>query len=427
MKNQMLFFAFVVGSVAAILFYSSHKAPPANNYDVYQYIKDCKSELGIENQLPVLSCLDGNPLPIYVDNEEIKENNWESLLSTEKKCDNPHWLGGDMGCWTYSHLQVRKLDHDNIMVLNCRQKGSQAEKYWYRHTLSNLGMNQEQRKKQFEKSPTALKKEAYYLYNTFNDIGIILRNIKSGKSCYVTQYGEAVVGFLPPLDRPLPPKNDYLNAYSTEQARPPSNFPQELWYRDANQAFKSPEFTAKAGCVACHNAHGFKYSPYINSKNGLPDIRTMANLPFLAIGEPFIQYFYSAKILQVTTEPIDGEDQLCTRCHKMTTKGTCGYMLESATDHPEAPLSSWLTDSSRHNWMPPIKVDFAMLKKHIAAMKCCCDNPHSLGCKTRKFGPTIADLPKGFENNEGWEKGQEPGLCAAVEKSLQWNGVNVSN
>lgn len=393
----------------------------STGYDVYQYVKECKSELGIEGALPQLSCLDGTQVPIYVDQEEIKEDNWERLLSFDKRCDNPHWLGGDMGCWTYSHLQVRKLDDENVLVLNCRQKGNQSEKNWFRQTKSNLGMNQQQRKAEYLNASIVEKKESYYLYNTFNDIGIILRNTKTGKSCYITQYGAAVVGFLPPLDEPLPSQEEFLKRFKPEQARPPEDFPQELWYRDANQAFKSPEETASAGCVACHNAHGFKYSPYINSKHGLPDIYSMAKLPFLAVGEPFKNFFNEKEILQVTTEPIDGEEQLCTSCHKMTTSGTCGYSIDIATDHPNPVLGSWLTNSSRNSWMPPMTVNHALVKKHVAAMKCCCANPRSKGCKIRKFGPTKADLPEGFAEGKGWVNGEESSLCESVIESYQWN------
>ena len=398
---------------------------PATSYDVYQHAAACKAELGIQKPLPTLSCLDGTPVPIYVDNEEIQQDNWEQL-SEDKRCDNPHWLGGDMGCWTYSHMQVLQLDQDNVMVLNCRQKGNQLQKNWFRKTLTNLGMNQEQRKARYLKAQGPAKTEMYYLYNTFNDIGIILRNTRSGKSCYFTQYGEAVVGFLPPLDAPLPSKEQFLASFNKEQARPPKDFPQALWYRDANQAFKSPAFTATSGCVACHNAHGFKYSPYINSTQGLPEVTAMAKLPFLAVGQPFIDYFNAAKILQVNTDNIDGEPQLCTRCHSMTTSGTCGYIFDSATDHPGVVLGSWLTLSSRHNsWMPPIKVDPALMKKHVAAMQCCCANPQSQGCQTRKFGPTVADLPAGFYEGKGWMAGQEPGLCEGVIHSAQWNAEQL--
>jgi hypothetical protein len=410
----------VVLGLLSLFFLLEPIVPSSPDYDVYQHVQACKAELGIQQKLPVLSCLDGKQVPIFVDQQEIKQANWD-MLSNAKRCDNPHWLGGDMGCWTYSHLQVLKLDTDNIMVLNCRQKGNQLEKNWFRKTKANLGMDQSERKAQYENAPIAEKKEFYYLYNTFNDIGVILRNIKTGKSCYLTQYGEAVSGFLPPLDEPLPPKQEYLARYKPEQAKPPTDFPEALWYRDANQAFKSPAFTAEAGCVACHNPHGVKYSPYINSKQGLPDIVSMSKLPFLPVGKPFIDYFNKHDILQVTTDPIDGVNQLCTQCHNMTTSGTCGYSIDIATDHPTTTLGSWLTTSSRNSWMPPIHVDPALVKKHVAAMKCCCENPHSLGCKTRKFGPTLADLPDGFAEGKGWIDGQEASLCNSIEKSVQWN------
>ncbi len=392
----------------------------SSDYDVYQYVQECKAELGISSELPQLSCLDGQQIPIYVDKLEIQSENWKEL-SKEKKCDNPHWLGGDMGCWTYSHLQVLQLDAENIMLLNCRQKGNQLNKNWFRHTKTNLGMNKQQRKKQYEKASRAKKKELYYLYNTFNDIGVILRNIKTGKSCYLTQYGDAVAGFLPPLDKPLPDKVDFLKEFSAEQARPPHNFPLELWYRDANKAFKSPGFTADAGCIDCHNAHGFKYSPYINSKHGIPPISDMSKLPMLLVGKPFKKHFRKANYLQVTTAPIDGKKQLCTSCHNITTMGTCGSSIEYATGHPNTILHTWLTTGSSFSWMPPINMDLAMVKKHVAAMKCCCNNPSSKGCKTRQFGPTKADLPKGFKDGEGWVNGNESNLCQAILNSAQWN------
>lgn len=413
----------VIGAISLLfyLFIVSEQKPglTATGYDVYKYVSECKAELGIERQLPVISCLDGTQVPIYVDQQIIEKNNWK-LLSGSKKCDNPHWLGGAQGCWTYSHLQVINLDQQNIMLVNCRQKGNPQEKHWFRKTIANLGMNQAERKEQYENANINEKKELYYLYNTFNDIGIVLRNTVSGKSCYLTQYGDAVAGFLPPLDAPLPKKSEYLKAYTSTQARPPDNFPQELWYRDANKAFKSPEFTASAGCVACHNAHGIKYSPHINSKQGLPDIRAMAKLPFLPVGAPFKEYFYSRNIRQVTTEPIDGVDQLCTQCHNMTTVGTCGNSINFATNHPDTTLSAWLTNSSRNSWMPPIQVDLALFKKHVAAMNCCCEYPDSQGCKVRKFGPDVTDLPNGFAEGKGWIDGQKPGLCKGLIDNMQW-------
>lgn len=420
-KTALTLILFATTAFGVLMFFQSDTAKlnKYNDYDVYQYVQECKAELGITQPLPALSCLDGKQVPIYVDNQEIKQDNW-NLLSIGKKCDNPHWLGGDHGCWTYSHFQVLNLENDNVMVVNCRQKGNQSEKNWFRQTRTNLGMDQTQRKEAYENAPLAEKKELYYLYNTFNDLGIILRNTKTGKSCYLTQYGEAVTGFLPPLDAPLPPKAEFLKKFNPQQARPPENFPESLWYRDANKAFRSPAFTAAAGCVSCHNAHGFKYSPYINSKQGLPDVRKMAPLPFLAVGQPFKDFFYEHNFLQVTTDPIDGKEQLCTSCHKMTTSGTCGYIIDLATNHPNSTLSAWLTNSSRNNWMPPEAVDTALYKKHVAAMKCCCENPKAQGCKVRTFGPTLADLPDGFSENKGWHEGQEPGLCKATMESNQW-------
>jgi hypothetical protein len=75
--------------------------------------------------------------------------------------------------------------------------------------------------------------------------------------------------------------------------------------------------------------------------------------------------------------------------------------------------------------MPPEDVDDNLFKKHVAAMKCCCENPKSKGCRTRKFGPTLEDLPQNFNLGQGWIDGTEDALCEAVTKSSQWNGFNA--
>ncbi len=409
MKKFVLFLSIMIAVFSFVTF--QDKVPRESlDYDIYQYVRECKAELGIDRSLPRVSCLDGKQVPIFVNQQEIQEKNWPRL-SRAKKCDNPHWLGGDMGCWTYSHLQVVNLDDENVMVVNCRQKGGQDKKNWYRDSRSNLGMNQEQRKSQFEKTDGPKKTELYYLYNTFNDLGIIFRNIKTGKSCYLTQYGDSFSGFLPPLDRPLPEKSEFFKGFKPEQARPPKDFPEKLWYRDANQAFKSPQKTAAAGCINCHNAHGFKYSPYINSTHGLPSIYGMVELPMLLVGEPFKNHFRNSKILQLTTELIDGEEQLCTRCHKMTTSGTCGYLFDFAIGHPSMKLHQWLTTGTKVTWMPPVKVDVKSVNRHITAMGCCCKNPQAKGCKTRQIGPTLEDLPEGFFEGKGWVSSQGDQEC----------------
>ncbi len=411
MKTPAFFLLFVIVLIAVFVSNSSTQPSSADRYDIYQYVQDCKAELGIQRDLPVVSCLDGQKIPIYVDQQEIDSSNW-SKLAGNKQCDNPHWLGGDIGCWTYSHLQVIQLDDDNVMVVNCRQKGSQNDKTWYRHSSSNLGENQQQRKQGFNAAATSSEQiQRYYLYNTFNDLGIILRNTRSGKSCYLTQYGEQFSGFIPPLDKPLPKKSEFLKQYNPDHARPPEGFPESLWYRDANKAFRSPEVTAKAGCINCHNAHGFKYSPYINSKHGLPSIYAMKALPMLLVGKPFIRHYRQEDFLQLDTLAIDGEEQACTRCHKMTTAGTCGYLMDFATGHSNVKLRKWLTVGDKANWMPPVDIGVKSINKHIDAMKCCCQNPQAKGCLTRQFGPTKADLPAGFDRGEGWLESKGPGVC----------------
>ena len=84
-------------------------------------------------------------------------------------------------------------------------------------------------------------------------------------------------------------------------------------------------------------------------------------------------------------------------------------------------LHNWLTAGSNNRWMPPMSVDNAVLKKHVAAIKCCCTYPDSKGCLSREFGPTRADLPEGFSQGKGWVKGQESNLCKEILSSFQWD------
>jgi len=151
----------------------------------------------------------------------------------------------------------------------------------------------------------------------------------------------------------------------------------------------------------------------------------MSKLLMLPVGKPFKDRFRNAEFLQVTTEAIDGMPQLCTQCHNMTTSGTCGYSIYFATGRPITELHTWLTISTNGKRMPPLIMDSTLVKKHVATMKCCCDNPNSQGCKTRQFGPTLADLPKGFSNVEGWINGQGENLCKGTMNSLQWSADKV--
>ncbi|WP_419601517.1 hypothetical protein, partial [Thiolapillus sp.] len=43
--------------------FKSDDSGSTSGYDVYQYVQDCKRELGIEVKLPRISCLDGKQVP----------------------------------------------------------------------------------------------------------------------------------------------------------------------------------------------------------------------------------------------------------------------------------------------------------------------------------------------------------------------------
>jgi hypothetical protein len=342
----------------------------------------CKRELGIES-LPAMSCLAGKEIPITVDGQPLNDINYSQLQQGEG-CDNPQWL--QSGCHNYDLIQKIDVGNPDVeAILNCRQK------YFTNPNDENA------RKTALSQAPASEKVAAYQNLAEFNDLGLILRNVKTGKSCFFTIFGRHFNGaWLPPPDMTrLPPKEDVRARLET---KPPADYPEDSWYRDARTTYLTPRSTANGGCVGCHDLGAFKTSPFVDQVGIVPRNKSK-QLPYLLVGNVFQEAFRSRRMIDVTTEPVEGSAQVCTSCHRMASGGaSCNQFLDWVTGHDPSPRSASAKTFPKAAWMPmghtisSAEQYEARYGKHIARMKCCCQKPNAKGCLTREYGPTPREL-----------------------------------
>ena len=360
--------------------------PPDDPDDVIAYAELCKHELGITGPLPAMSCVAGEEIPITVDGRRLDAPLYERLKEGAG-CDRPQWLGGD--CHTYALVQRVDVSADVDAILICRQK------YW------SSPAGKAARAEQARRARGDDRLDAFRLYAEFNDLGFILRHRGTGKTCFFTIFGRQFFGgWVPPPDlQTLPPEEDVLAAIGDPS--PPPAYPTSAWYRGARATYLTPRKTAAGDCVRCHDLGAFKHSPFIDQLDLVP---SNGAAPYLVVGDVFQASFREAGLLEVTTEPIDGEPQKCTTCHRMTSGGqTCRSFLEWSTGHYPYAVSTSARRFPAAAWMPPdldARIDSAgrfsrAWGAHVARMQCCCEKPTARGCLSRPFGPTTDSLPGG--------------------------------
>jgi hypothetical protein len=424
---------------------------PPEESSVVAYATECKRELGITQPLPALNCLDGEEIPIAFTAGDatatVTAATWNAFVDGDKRCDNPHWLSGDEGCFTYDHLQTKLITPDVIAVLNCRQK--------YFTPGKNGGLRRAEREALYQaalRDPRATDAEraaAFHFAYSFNDLGLILKNTRTGKTCFFTAYARKYFGpALPPPDAVATPgvdaygklvavrgaavpSRDVLDAplaaaareqtadwEPADQARWIRKVTSRYWSYDPEQVYNKPDDTARNGhCVTCHDMGGLKHSPFIMSAEHVT-IPSNGRGPYLPVGRTFQQVLREADLLDVTTAPVDGKKQECTSCHRMIARGpTCNTFFGRALGLPDRALAPLLTAAARTHpgraWMPldDASEDFAGYLaahgKHIARMYCCCRNPLAAGCFSKRYGPTEAEV------DAKWRPGRsEPGGVA---------------
>ncbi len=403
--------------------------------DVVAYAELCKQELGIEEPLPDLNCLAGVEVPITVNGQELNERDFRALAEGRGGCDRAQWLDGK--CWTYDLVQRLEIDEDVEAVLNCRQK------------LFTSVLSPEERVRQYEaaferNAPADEILRLWRLIFEFDDLGLILRNRRSGKTCYFTFFGKLDFenpgssysyygGWIPAPDQETVASRDEILRLLPEP-KPPEGYPERMWNRGPRGAlggrsnmFFTPKATAAGQCVSCHDHGAFKHSPFIDQAF-VDGVRVVPSndreVPYLPVGRPFQDTFREARIVEIDTELVGGDTQACTTCHRLTTGGEGAIKRRDWATGEDVPQPSYLARRLPfQSWMPiehgiSSPEDYHRdLGPMIAAIRCCEKTPNAVGCRFRPIGPTEADVKldaRGLLSESSWVSGSDASVPACV-------------
>jgi hypothetical protein len=406
--------------------------------DLVAYAELCKQELGIEGPLPDMSCLAGTEVPITVNGQAVSETEFRALASERLGCDRAQWLDG--ACWTYDLVQRVEVDDDVDAVLNCRQK------------LFTSPLSPPARIRAYEAAVErdASEGERIRLWRSifeFDDMGLILRNRRTGKTCFFTFFGKLDLerpersfsfygGWIPaPDQKTLAPRDDVYRLLP--DPKPPRGYAETMWYRGPKGApgkrpnmFFTPRSTAAGQCTSCHNHGAFKHSPFIDQalRGDEPIVPTNErDLPYLLVGHTFQESFRKAKVLEIDTEPVRGEVQACTACHRLTTGGKGADDRRNWAVGEAVPKPSYIASRfPGHAWMPfdhglDSEVDYRRsFGPMIDAIRCCAKTPDAIGCRSRTIGPTEADVfldERGRLSEGSWVRGENTSVPACVSVS----------
>lgn len=412
--------------------------------DLTAYAAECKAELGISGDLPDMNCLNGTEVPITIDGVRPTAETFPRLARGELGCDRAQWLDGE--CWTYDIVQrITIPGNDKIEgVLNCRQKtytnelGPQQRMDAYRAAVTRG-------------APAAERLRLWRMIYEFDDLGLILRNKDTGKTCFFTFFGGVNFddparsnsfygGWIPAPDKSSIPARDVVFA-ALPEPKPPTEYADSMWHRGPKgfsgtdgrlqkNMFFTPAETAGGGCVGCHAQGAFKHSPFIDQAQddqGRIVPANPAELPYLLVGNAFQASFRASRVMQIDTEEVatsrGGEMQECTQCHAMSRGGEGNQERVTWAVGRDVPRkSTWASAWPNAAWMRPShrRPDAAAFAdsfgKHIEMLQCCINNPDARGCRKRAVGPTVADvtLANGLLQDDSWINAPETATASCV-------------
>ncbi len=403
--------------------------------DIVAYAELCKQELGIEEPLPDMSCLAGVEVPITINGQEVNERDFRALAEGRGGCDRSQWLDGK--CWTYDFVQRVDIGDDVEAVLNCRQKR-------FTSILSPEERMREYAEAVEQNASSDERLRLWRLIFEFDDLGLILRNRRSGKTCYFTFFGKLDFerpdrsysfygGWIPAPDQETLASRDEIFRRLPEP-KPPEGYPERMWNRGPrgalggrNNMFFNPKATAEGQCVSCHDHGAFKHSPFIDQAfvDGARVVPSNdRDLPYLPVGRPFQDTFRKAGVMEIDTEPVFGEAQACTACHRLTTGGEGAVKRLYWATGEEIPQPSYVARRFPFQaWMPlehgiDSKDDYHRdLGPMIDAIRCCEKTPNAIGCRSRPIGPTEADVKldaRGLLTADSWVQGSDATVPACV-------------
>ena len=423
--------------------YSADLAPaePADprTQSVVTYAEECAREVGLRlNQLPDMSCLAGSHIDIRVDDQVLNSGRWEAFVKDGRKCDNPQWLA-PTGCYSYDYGQNLVIG-DVQVFLNCRQKMFPDQARGDR-TLNGATTKFERfllfKQALATGNAAAIDRTMRHAFY-FNDLGMILRNSKTGKACYLTKFtgastaeGEFFGGFIPSPGRASAPTAEEfqavlnsgittgmdtdttVTALQRESLRELSNEP--LLAATPHLA-SAGFFHNPAGgtiCVTCHITGGYKWSPFMSGSGLVPSISESKTIPFLPVGEPLKAAMRTAGMIEIKSTTTSA----CTSCHRLVSTGTrgsrtCSTAFDMALGRYAGslrgqytakylgyPQVSWMPDGHERGTEGEFNVDYATV---IRKTECCCRNPSAQGCSWKRYGPTETEV------DTAWRTGAAP-------------------
>jgi hypothetical protein len=269
--------------------------------------------------------------------------------------------------WNYSLTQRVNIAPGVEAVLMCRQK---------RFTSP---LTRDQRIAAYRANPTEANfRDAF----EFNDIGFIMTNTTTGRTCWFDQLGNFYGGMIPfPDDTTVRSEAQALAALPAGLPPPPAAIGQAYWNRTAREAWATPSHIAGDRCVGCHTSGPWINSPWVREAGVVP--RNRRGRPYSTV--QYGTYFSGFRSVSLTTGPVRNpatralEPQACTSCHRIgaTTQPGGALQLDHQFNLAVAGTAPYMPDDhgaeTRADWE-------ARFDHHVAALRCCAVNPNRIGC-----------------------------------------------
>ena len=358
--------------------------------DISLYAEYCKQELGLPPEpLAPWNCLDGREVPITVEGKPIDPTSHAAVIKGDAGCDRPAWLG-DKPCATYTFVQRRDLAPNVIAFLLCRKREYSSS------------------------SSVAQRSEAYLASGSlrdfmqlfdFDSVGLIWANMETGKTCFFDYVGKTYGGYVASPDDSRRPELHDLPDPKPPARLPPDSPMSRLWRKNGKESWKQPRESASSDfCTRCHDAMPFQSSPYMQQVFEIPILPS--HVPYSVVGKVYDRWRLTRPLMAISTTPIQGESQVCTRCHRIGSQETCKTFLDYATARRAPASTSILGQTFRYQiWMPPMPAAWAdqgesEVKRlwheaydvHVTKLACCCKNPSAIGCTRQALDSTpLAD------------------------------------
>ncbi len=378
--------------------------------DIVAYAELCKQELGIVEPLPDMSCLAGVEVPITVNGQKVTEREFRALAEGRGGCDRSQWLDGK--CWTYDFLQRVDVGEDVEAVLNCRQK------------LFTSILTPEERVREYERAveSNASLEERLRLYRLifeFDDLGLILRNKRSGKTCFFTFFGKLDFerpdrsyayygGWIPAPDRKVVATKEEIYDRLPEP-KPPEGYPERMWNRGPrgapgglNNMFFTPEGdrrgtvrelprsrSVQAQSVHRSGVRGRRAGRAVERSRRALSARREAFSGFVPEGAGDGDRYRARRWRGAGVHRVPPPHDRRRGRVKRQDWAVGEEVPQPSYVARRFPSSGLDAVRARHRFRGRLSSGLGPM---IEALRCCEKNPKAVGCRSRSIGPTEADV-----------------------------------